>query len=79
MEWEYAFAVLLSEQYPCTVWLPSIAILLQKIGIDCKSEELFMVLVVAEHFVSNKLQDPEIAFMLDSGDGSESIQVCIYC
>nr|GMD68865.1 uncharacterized protein At3g06530 isoform X1 [Ipomoea batatas] len=77
MEWEYAFAVLLSEQYPCTVWLPSIAILLQKIGIDCKSEELFMVLVVAEHFVSNKLQDPEIAFMLDSGDGSESIQPTI--
>ncbi|RAL52010.1 hypothetical protein DM860_016508 [Cuscuta australis] len=77
MEWEYTFAVLLSEQYDCFVWLPSIAILLQKIGTNCGSEEMFMILAVAEHFTSDKLQNPEIAFKLDTRDISESLQPTI--
>ncbi|CAH9069155.1 unnamed protein product [Cuscuta epithymum] len=77
MEWEYTFAVLLSEQYDCTVWLPSIATLLQKIDIDCRSEEMFMILVVADHFTSNKLQNPEVSFKLDLEGVSESMQKTI--
>lgn len=74
-EWEYAFAVQLYEQYSCSRWLPSLVLLLQKIGMGNMSLELFMELLFAIQFTLQKLQDPEFAFKIKSGEDSEKIQV----
>ncbi|KAK6794238.1 hypothetical protein RDI58_007691 [Solanum bulbocastanum] len=76
-QWEYLFAVDLLEKYSCTVWLPSILLLLQQIVVSDSDATLFMEQLVAMHFISNKLQDPEIAFKLDSGEDSENIQLTV--
>lgn len=77
--WEYLFAVQLLEKYSCTIWLPSILMLLQRIVVNDSDAAHFMELLVAVYFISNKLQNPEIAFKLDSGEDSDNIQVCIFC
>lgn len=41
------------------------------------SKQQFVELLVAMQFISDKLQDPEIAFKLDSGDNPDDIQVYI--
>ncbi|KAF5959772.1 hypothetical protein HYC85_000981 [Camellia sinensis] len=74
MEWELLFAKQILDQYSCTIWLPSLVKLLQQIDIGTWGEELFMELLVAMQFISDKLQDPEIAFKLDSGEESDNIQ-----
>lgn len=76
-QWEYLFAVNLLEKYSCTVWLPSILMLLQRIVVSDSDATLFMELLVAMHFISNKLQDPEISFKLDSGGDSDNIQLTV--
>lgn len=76
-QWEYLFAVDLLEKYSCTVWLPSILLLLQQIVVSDSDATLFMEQLVAMHFISNKLQDPEIAFKLDSGEDSDNIQLTV--
>ncbi|MCD7468760.1 hypothetical protein HAX54_007198 [Datura stramonium] len=76
-QWEYLFAVDLLEKYSCTVWLPSILMLLQRIVVSDSDATLFMELLVAMHFISNKLHDPEIDFKLDSGEGSDNIQLTV--
>lgn len=53
--------------------------LLQRIVVSDSDATLFMEQLVAMHFISNKLQDPEIAFKLDSGEDSDNIQVCFRC
>lgn len=74
-EWEFAFAVRLCEQYSCTIWLPSLVMFLQRIKMGHTSVELFMELLFAFLFTLQKLQDPEFAFKLESGEDSEIIQV----
>lgn len=74
MQWEYAFALQISEQYSCMVWLPSLVTLLQKIEMGAWDQKLFVQLLVAMQFISDKLQDPEIAFKLKSGEDANSIQ-----
>ncbi|KVI04528.1 hypothetical protein Ccrd_017155 [Cynara cardunculus var. scolymus] len=74
MQWEYAFALQISEQYSCMVWLPSLVTLLQKIEMGAWDQKLFVQLLVAMQFISDKLQDPEIAFKLKSGEDVNSIQ-----
>lgn len=76
-QWEYLFAVDLLEKYSCTVWLPSILMLLQRIVVSDSDATLFMEQLVAMHFISNKLQDPEIAFKLDLGEDSDNIQLTV--
>ncbi|KAJ8537126.1 hypothetical protein K7X08_035527 [Anisodus acutangulus] len=76
-QWEYLFAVNLLEKYSCTVWLPSLLMLLQRIVVGDSDATLFMELLVAMYFISNKLQDPEIAFKLDSGEDSDNIQLTV--
>ncbi|XP_052184980.1 uncharacterized protein At3g06530 [Diospyros lotus] len=73
-EWEFVFAMQISEQYSCTIWLPALVELLQQIEVGNWDEELFMELVVSMQLISDKMQDPEIAFKLDSGKESEEIQ-----
>ncbi|XP_060203329.1 uncharacterized protein At3g06530 isoform X3 [Lycium barbarum] len=76
-QWEYLFAVDLLEKYSCTVWLPSILMLLQRIVVSDSDATLFMELLVAMYFISNKLQNPEIAFKIDSGEDSDNIQLTV--
>ncbi|KAL3837868.1 hypothetical protein ACJIZ3_022459 [Penstemon smallii] len=76
-QWEYEFAVQLSEQYACTIWLRSLISALQKIGCNDLSEETFMEMVVAMQFVSDKLRDPEIAHKLDSGEDLNYLQTMV--
>ena len=75
-EWEFVFAMQICGQYSCMIWLPSLVKLLQQIEMGNWSAELFMELVVAMQFVSDKLDDPEIVFKLDSGEELDNIQVC---
>lgn len=75
-EWEYLFAKQLSEQYSCAIWLPSMVLLLQKIGGSTWNGELFMQLIVSMQYVLEKLLDPEIAFKIDTGEDLAMIQVC---
>lgn len=76
-QWEYVFAVQISEQYSCMIWLPSLVMLLQQMEMGRWSKQRFVELLVAMQFISDKLQDPEIAFKLDSGDNPDDIQVYI--
>ncbi|GFY84406.1 ARM repeat superfamily protein [Actinidia rufa] len=73
-EWEFVFAMQICRQYSCMIWLPSLVKLLQQIEMGNWSAELFMELVVAMQFVSDKLDDPEIVFKLDSGEELDNIQ-----
>ncbi|KAJ0099511.1 hypothetical protein Patl1_20742 [Pistacia atlantica] len=72
-EWEYAFAVQICEQYSCVIWLPSLVMMLQQIGIG-NLEVIFMELLLAMQFVLHKMQDPEFAFKRELTEDSDSIQ-----
>ena len=76
-EWEYILAVQICEQYSCMIWFPSLVMLLQRIEMVNQCQELFMELLSAMEFILHKLQDPEIAFKLESGEDSDNIQVRI--
>ncbi|XP_023757327.1 uncharacterized protein At3g06530 [Lactuca sativa] len=73
-EWEYTFALQVCQQYSCMVWLPSLVALLQKIEMGTWVPQLFVQLLVAMKFIGDKLQDPEIAFKIKSGEDVDSIQ-----
>lgn len=73
-QWEYTFALQISGQYSCMVWLPSLVTMLQKIGMGTWDPQFAVELLVAMQFIRDKLQDPEIAFKLKSGEGVNSIQ-----
>lgn len=73
-EWEYILAVQICEQYSCMIWFPSLVMLLQRIEMVNQCQELFMELLSAMEFILHKLQDPEIAFKLESGEDSDNIQ-----
>lgn len=73
-QWEYVFAVQISEQYSCMIWLPSLVKLLQQIEIGVWGKELFMEFLVAVQFISDKLEDPEISFKLNFVDNPDDIQ-----
>ncbi|KAL3521384.1 hypothetical protein ACH5RR_019533 [Cinchona calisaya] len=75
--WQYLFARQLSAQYSCMIWLSSLVSLLQRIGMGPWDEKHYMQLIVAVQFVLEKLQDPEIFFMLDSGEDIYSIQITL--
>lgn len=81
MEWEYAFAVQICEHYTCMIWLPSLVILLQRLGRESLSTFLPVDLLLVMLFISQKLQDPEFAFALESRDDLGTIQVviCFFC
>lgn len=74
-QWEYGFAVMLCEQYSCTTWLPSLILALQKIGNKSLNADTSMHLLVAMHFVANKLRDPEIYYKLELEGTLNEIQV----
>ncbi|KAI3712588.1 hypothetical protein L1987_71147 [Smallanthus sonchifolius] len=74
IQWEYTFALQISGQYSCMVWLPSLVLMLQKIEMSTWDRQLAVELLVAMQFISDKLQDPEIAFKLKSGEDVNSIQ-----
>ncbi|GAA0150254.1 RNA metabolism protein [Lithospermum erythrorhizon] len=73
-QWEYLLAMQLTEQYSSMIWLPSVELLLQQTGNTIWTKERFMELVVAMKFITDKLEDPELIFRLDSGKDSDSIQ-----
>ena len=77
-EWEYVFAVQICEQYSCQIWLPALVMLLQQIGKGHLCQELFLELLFAMQFTLHKMQDPEFAFKLESGECSDDIQVCVF-
>ncbi|XP_047967896.1 uncharacterized protein At3g06530 [Salvia hispanica] len=72
--WEYEFAVTLCEQYSCTTWLPSLVLALKKIGNNSLNEDTSIQLLVAMHFVANKLRDPENYYKLELEETSNGIQ-----
>lgn len=59
------------------VWLPSLVTMLQKIEMGTSTPQLIVELSVALQFVNEKLQAPELAFKLKSGEDVNSIQVRI--
>ncbi|KAL7147600.1 hypothetical protein ABFS83_06G118300 [Erythranthe nasuta] len=71
-QWEYEFAVLLSEQYSCTIWLRSLILVLKKIGTSI--EDKFKQMQVAMQFVADKLRDPEISYKLQLKEDMHDIQ-----
>nr|GEW70692.1 hypothetical protein [Tanacetum cinerariifolium] len=73
-QWQYKFALRICEQYSCMVWLPSLVVMLQKIEMGAWDSQLVLQLLVAMQFISDKLQDPEIAFKLKSGEDVSSFQ-----
>ncbi|KAI3994953.1 hypothetical protein MKX01_038236 [Papaver californicum] len=73
-EWEYLFAAQLCEQYSCIIWLPSLVALLQQISAGNQSEEQLAELLLGMQFVAHKLQDTELVFKIESGEGSDEIQ-----
>lgn len=75
IEWEYVFATQICAHYSCKIWLPSLVLVLQKIEMGSWNKELFMELLVAVHFISDKLEDPEISFKLKCVDNPDDIQV----
>lgn len=76
-QWEYVFAMQICEHYSCMIWLPSLVMVLQKIEMGSWKKELFMELLVAVQFISDKLEDPEISFKLKFVDDPDNIQVHI--
>ncbi|XP_077219422.1 ARM repeat superfamily protein isoform X2 [Tasmannia lanceolata] len=73
-EWEYRFAVQVCEQYSCTIWLPSLVMLLQEIGIGNQRQEQIAELLVAMQFTLQKLIDTELVFKLDSPQDVDDLQ-----
>lgn len=73
-EWEYAFAVQICEHYSCMIWLPSLVILLRRLGRESLCTLLPVELLLVMLFISQKLQDPEFTFALESGDDLGTIQ-----
>ncbi|KAL7108552.1 hypothetical protein ACP275_06G119200 [Erythranthe tilingii] len=71
-QWEYEFAVMLSEQYSCTIWLRSLILVLKKIGTSV--EDKFKQMQVAMQFVADKLRDPEISYKLQLKEDMHDIQ-----
>lgn len=79
-EWEYALALQICEQYSCGIWLPSLVMMLQKVGIGNLGQEMLMELLCAMELILHKMHDPEFAFKLGSEEDSDNIQVriCTY-
>ncbi|KAG7972395.1 hypothetical protein I3843_07G181800 [Carya illinoinensis] len=73
-EWEYDFAFQICEQYSCLIWLPALVPLLQQIGKGSLCQELFMELLFTLQFTVHKMEDPEFAVKLESGEDSDDIQ-----
>ncbi|KAF5456236.1 hypothetical protein F2P56_025737 [Juglans regia] len=73
-EWEYDFAFQICEQYSCLIWLPALVLLLQQIGKGNLCQELFMELLFALQFTVHKMEGPEFAVKLESGEDSDDIQ-----
>ncbi|EPS73229.1 hypothetical protein M569_01520 [Genlisea aurea] len=76
-QWEYEFAVQLCSNYSCSIWLPSVTVLLKKIGSCILCEDIFKQMFAAMLFIADKLQDPEISRKLKSKDDLNDIQVMI--
>ncbi|ONI24972.1 hypothetical protein PRUPE_2G273000 [Prunus persica] len=76
-QWEYALGIHVCEQYSCMIWLPSLVMMLKQIGTGIQSQELFIELLIAMRFTLHKLQDPEFAFKLVSGEDSEKVQATL--
>lgn len=73
-EWEYKFAVQICEQYTSVIWLPSLVMLLEQRGNSDVDQALFLELFIVMQFSLTKLQDPEFAFKLESGEDTAVIQ-----
>lgn len=73
-EWEYALGLQICEQYSCMIWLPPLVVLLKQIRMG---EEVFRELLIAMRFILHKLQDPEFALKMASGEESDKIQVIL--
>lgn len=77
-EWEYALGLQICEQYSCMIWLPPLVMLLKQIGTGIQCQELFREMLIAMRFTLHKLQDPEFALKLASGEESDKIQVDLH-
>nr|XP_011470044.1 PREDICTED: uncharacterized protein At3g06530 isoform X2 [Fragaria vesca subsp. vesca] len=73
-EWEYALGLQICEQYSCMIWLPPLVVLLKQIRMG---EEVFRELLIAMRFILHKLQDPEFALKMASGEDSDKIQATL--
>ncbi|KAF5805582.1 putative U3 small nucleolar RNA-associated protein [Helianthus annuus] len=73
-QWQYTFALQISGQYSCSIWLPSLVLMLQKLEMESWDPQLVVQILVAMQFINDKLQDPEISFKLKSGGDDNSIQ-----
>lgn len=76
-EWEYIFAVQLSNQYSSKIWLPSLVKLLQELNGQSGQEEMFLVQHLAVQFILQKLQDTELLFELESGQDTNFLQITL--
>lgn len=77
-EWEYAFALQICEQYSCVIWLPSLVMVLQKVGTGNLDQEMLMELLCTMELILHKLHDPEFAFKLGTKEDSDNILVRIH-
>ncbi|KAM5557014.1 uncharacterized protein ABKV19_024415 [Rosa sericea] len=73
-EWEYALALQICEQYSCMIWLPPLVMLLKQME---TGQEVFRELLIAMRFTLHKLQDPEFALKMASGEESDKIQATL--
>ncbi|KAK9913977.1 hypothetical protein M0R45_037776 [Rubus argutus] len=76
-EWEYALGLQICEQYSCMIWLPPLVMLLKQIRSGIQCQELFSEMLIAMRFTLHKLQDPEFALKLASGEESDKIQATL--
>lgn len=74
-EWEYVFAVQVCEQYSCTIWLPSLVMLLKETGMACQHHEQMTELLLAVQFILHKLQDTELSFKIEAELDPDGLQV----
>ncbi|XP_050386752.1 uncharacterized protein At3g06530 isoform X2 [Argentina anserina] len=73
-EWEYSLGLQICEQYSCIIWLPPLVVLLKQIG---SGQDVFRELLIAMRFILHKLQDPEFALKMASGEESDKIQATL--
>jgi U3 small nucleolar RNA-associated protein 10 len=75
IEWEYKLAVQICEQYTSMTWLPSLVSFYEQRENKNVDQSMFLELFLAMRFCLQKLQDPELLFKLESGEGTVVIQV----
>lgn len=76
-EWEYIFAVQLTNQYSSKIWLPCLVKLLQEVQDHSGQEEILFVLRTVMQFILHKMEDTELLFELESGQDADDLQIIL--